>query len=265
VASRGVDVHYERPAWPHDLEWVGLAKLRVPVALRLSGGGECREYEAEVEIYTDLPRSMRGSNISRSVRALFSIAGECLEPWEALEALSDAVLKAHEYSSRARVGLGISVMGLESEYRAKFAVTRAGGNALSYRVVLSARGITACPSALAVSLWRANEKMTHLQRALIRATVVSSSRIPYAQLASLLRGSFSANLRAALKRDEESALVEEAFRNPLFTEDVARKALSMLSDYLKPQLPRGTCVSVFVRSLESIHSFDIVSEGRICW
>lgn len=261
-----IDVHYQNPEWPISLGLVGLSGLALSLPLALfKGHGECKESLAIFDVYTDLPEHMRGSNISRSVRAILEAAKSCKDPWDLLRELSEMVLKAHEYSSRALIYLRVPSADIDGSFTLKFGLSASKGRELLYIFGVSTLGITACPSALAVSLQRSNRKITHMQRAKLEVLVKSSRPVEYEGLPSIVQKAFSGNLKALLGREDESALIEKAFDNPLFTEDLVRKTLNDVSEHLKPLAPHGVCVSVRARSFESIHNFDIIASGEACW
>ena len=265
MVDEPIDVHYEKAPWPIHLDWVGIRKMKVSMPLDLFEENKCKEYIASIDIYTDLPTSMRGSNLSRSVKVLVDESVSCKKPWDLLERLTEKVLAVHEYSSKALVTLEVPVVINDDSFVFRFGLNKDRKKRTRYLLSLSTTGITACPSALAVSLHRANQKITHMQRAIIEVSITSNQPINYMEIPGLVKSVFSGNLKSLLSRTEESFLVEKVFENPLFTEDLARKTISYLSEHLKQIMPRDTCVEVKARSFESIHNFDIQVMGRICW
>lgn len=263
--SSYVDVHYQHPAWPYDLQYVGLEGLYVNAHVHLWKEEGCKERLIELSLLTDLPRTVRGSHISRSIKAIESRLNGCKKAWDLLRELGESALQAHEYSNRAQVGLKTSVLleGGLFELRLIFEKQREGRE--KYLLTIETEGITSCPSALSISLQRTGEKMTHTQRARLIASVTSDVPIKLDGLPRVVRDSFSRSPRAYLNREEESRFVEELFNNTMFTEDVARKALDSLSVHLRKNGLERACVSVHVKSLESVHSFDIVARGEECW
>ena len=265
VNDEPIDVHYQEAPWPIHLDWVGVRKLKISVPLDLFEKNECKDYIASIDIFTDLPSNMRGSNLSRSVKVLMDELVLCRAPWSLLEKLTERVLEVHEYSSKALVNLELPAVINDDNFVFRFSINRDRKGNTHYIFNVSTTGITACPSALAVSLYRISQKITHMQRALIEVVITSNQRIPYVEILGLVKTVFSGNLKALLSRADESFLVEKVFENPLFTEDLARKTLNFVSERLKQIMPKDTCVKVKARSFESIHNFDIQVVGDVCW
>lgn len=265
MADKIIDIHYQNPEWPIDLDHVGCSSFSLTLPLKLFDESECKDHIVSIDIFTNLPKSMRGSNLSRSIKSLFNIDNVCKNPWEFLNNLSREVLDIHEYSSQVKINLRVPIVTNNKNYSLKFSIKRLKTGNIRYVFGISMIGITACPSALAVSLQRINQKITHMQRAKLYLEVISSQPIEYRVIPDLLKDVFSGNPQAILGREDESLLIEKVFDKPLFTEDVARKALYVVSNYLRHKINSNTCIRVKARSYESIHNFDIVAGGSICW
>lgn len=262
------DVHYEVPSWPYSLSLVGLKDLKAVARIRLLSG-DCATLLVSMDAFTDLPASVRGSNMSRSAKTVLGSLEGCGDPWEVLEHIASTLLSIHEYATRAVVSLKLSLPDSAEQgisYRLAFAVSRERGGAYRYVLKASTFGMTACPSALAVSRWAGGEGHTHTQRAVLIVKVECSSppRIDGGFLEAL-KSSFSAVPKAYLTRDAEGKFVAEAFSSPMFTEDVTRKALHEVAGYMGRAGARGCCVKAIGRSYESVHPFDIVARGALCW
>ncbi len=71
-----------------------------------------------------------------------------------------------------------------------------------------------------------------------------------------LMGAFSQPTRTLLKKEDEVDLIIKANRNPKLAEDVARDALNILEETIKP--PAEICVRA--TSQESIHPYNVFAE-----
>jgi GTP cyclohydrolase I len=79
------------------------------------------------------------------------------------------------------------------------------------------------------------------------------------ELIDIAEGAGSSPVFALLKREDEKHVTEQAFENPTFVEDVARRVASALTAH-----PRITWFRVEVESFESIHNHSAFAdiEGR---
>jgi GTP cyclohydrolase I/GTP cyclohydrolase-4 len=80
------------------------------------------------------------------------------------------------------------------------------------------------------------------------------------ELATLVRGSMSAQVHELLKRDDELAVVEAAHADPRFVEDCVRALLrDVLVDPSFGELPPQARITVRQVNHESIHAHDVVA------
>jgi len=92
---------------------------------------------------------------------------------------------------------------------------------------------------------------THNQRANIKVQVRMKKLVWIEEIVEISENAASAPLFALLKREDEKYIVEHAYKNPKFVEDMVRDVSLMLE-----QDSRITYYSVEATSFESIHNHD---------
>lgn len=263
--NKYIDIHYQKSPWPFDLNYVGIKDLNVNAVISLMEGQECKERLVQMSILTDLPGNVRGSHISRSVKAIDSHIYRCKDVWTMLRDIAEYAMRLHEYSTKVLISLRTSTLIGQTLFDLSYVLEKHRGGSERYVLYIETEGITVCPSALAISAQRVGQKMTHTQRANLKAKIISDRPIDLRGIPETVKDVFSGIPRAYLRRDEESKFVEGLFKNPMFTEDVARRALDTMRNHLQSRGIERACISVRVESRESVHNFDIVAAGEVCW
>lgn len=240
---------------------VGLDKVEAYLPLRLRSGLEPLMLQAQLKIMVRLPSRTRGIHMSRIVECVNDISATDKRP---LRKLTERLCKKLE-TKEARVeatftypwGVDRSpITGISAPMSCEAGVY--GACALgSYveAVKVKVPVMTVCPCSLALT----GGKGAHVQRAYVQATLWADSHkvVWIEDVADALAVSGSASIHNILKRLDEKAVVEEAFDNPKFAEDVIRDAVLALRDL--SEISHGT---VEVISQESIHPFDVVAKAH---
>ena len=262
------DVHSTLPAHSYGIE-TGVSGLLYNV--RLKPGKNCYPLTINVSAYVALPRTQRGTHISRFIEAIDSVLNEneCSEVYDSLERIVSRVLERHTYSDQAAVAISGSVYSHEKAldywFKVEYRHRMGGGGRWTIRTRIT--GITSCPSARAVYRYFEEDEcnVTHMQRAHAYVIARTSTRpnVSPEEIAIMSAEAFSATPRRKLKRVEEYELVKRASNNTKFTEDVARELTYVLAKYLGERLGKGAKVSIIVKSMESIHPFDIIAKSSI--
>jgi len=201
------------------------------------------------------------------------------------------LLEFHDYSEVAFVNLNFQyflprlspkrkILGNES-YRASLgsiAKRQVGKPKISFSVGVSVDGATTCPCAQNQAKFTLQQLMsdqeksaldhlvqrfsfpTHMQRATvsIKLAELKAFSISIIDLIDLAENSMSARTHSLLKRDDEEALIQGAFCNPKFVEDVARDVIDEL--LFGHKLDIETEVDVIVETQESIHKHNARAE-----
>src|SRR6266702_4461316 len=105
---------------------------------------------------------------------------------------------------------------------------------------------TLCPCSKAISDYGA-----HNQRGEVTVQVRFSKSIWIEDLIAIVEGSASAELFALLKREDEKAVTERAYANPVFVEDLVRNVAVKLNAH-----PDVTWYKVEAENYESIHNHN---------
>lgn len=269
------DVQSERPEFPLRLGRVGIVGLLVPSDPFRDGSLVLQDIR--VDAFVELPGGQRGIHSSRTYEAVFQFLEGLngrVDLDSAVLGLAVEVLGRHDYAGSAEVvirarayDVAVSPMTSKPSYRwsrvrAAARVSRAGTASKSLQV--STLGITACPCAKRVvqAMWRDERDLTatHMQRTLGRIGLAyrADESVQVGRVLEVLRGSFSSQVLDLLKRPDEARVVVDAVTNPLFIEDSVRHAVKSLVEAF-PHLSGDDLLEVEMRSVESIHSYDMVA------
>ena len=139
------------------------------------------------------------------------------------------------------------VSGMESvlDYTARFDAT-ACGREIDFMLTVQAAVTTLCPCSKAIARYGA-----HNQRGHVTVQIRSHRAIWIEDLISLIEGSASSELYSLLKRQDEKAVTERAYENPVFVEDLVRNAALKLNAH-----PDVTWYKVEAENYESIHNHN---------
>ncbi|MCS7118401.1 MAG: GTP cyclohydrolase, FolE2/MptA family [Thaumarchaeota archaeon] len=269
------DVQSEKPEFPLRLGRVGIVGLLVPSGSLQNGLLVLQD--ARIDAFVELPSEQRGIHSSRTYEAVYQFLMRLngkVELDSAVLGLALEVLQRHEYSDSAEVVLRArayditnSPMTSKPSYRwsrIKVAARVSKGGRSSKLLEVSTLGITACPCAKKVVQAMAGEEYdltaTHMQRTFGRVKFAyrSDENVQVDRVLEVLRSSFSSQVLDLLKRPDEARVVVDAVTNPLFIEDSVRIAVrSMVKAF--PDLADDDHLEVEMKSVESIHSYDMVA------
>ena len=110
--------------------------------------------------------------------------------------------------------------------------------------------MTVCPCSLAIS-----EQGAHSQRAMVSILCRFTGLLWLEELIAIAEAAGSSPVYALLKREDEKQVTEQAFANPTFVEDVARRVANALTVH-----PKVTWFRVEVESFESIHNHSAFAD-----
>lgn len=271
---------------PYRLTRVGVRGVKKPVTVHRPGA-KASGVVATFDLFVDLPKTQKGTHMSRNLEALADILDEeVAEEASSLESLcrrlAVRLLDKHDYATHAHVKAEADYFlsrrnpgGKPSveNYRllAEAEAFRGKGKAkprTTRRVGVQVVGMSACPCAMETVRHKLGAKVpkdlpfiTHNQRN--RVTLVldlpGEADVEAADLVQVCEESLSAPTFELLKRGDEGDLVLQAHLNPRFVEDVVREVLHKAADrYAR----LGTDVRVFVSSEaeESIHKHNAYAE-----
>jgi GTP cyclohydrolase I len=237
------DVQNEMPDHNIRLDSVGVRGLQVPVLLDIG------TVVASLDLAVNLPAAQRGVHMSRFHRTLDTMpAGLRLAEFPAV--LAAMLLDRHPYADRAEVLVTVNTVVAGTVTPTTIRAVR-GADVPRYQTMrdsclLTVRGATVCPCALAMS----GGRQSHVQRAEIAAEIFDPV-LPLSELREMLCCGFSAPAASVLDRPSEKSHVARMFAHPRFVEDVAREAVAALRAG-----GAGSGARVTVVSFESIHPYD---------
>lgn len=271
---------------PYRLTRVGVRGVKKPVTVHRPGQ-KATGVVATFDLFVDLPKTQKGTHMSRNLEALADILDEeVAKEAPSLEnlcrRLALRLLDKHDYASHAHVKAEADYFLTRTNpggkpsvenYRllAESEAFRGGGRSkprTTRRVGVQVVGMSACPCAMETVRHKLGGKVpkdlpfiTHNQRnrVTLALDVPGEADIEAADLVQVCEESLSAPTFELLKRGDEGDLVLQAHHNPRFVEDVVREVLHKASDrYGK----LGKDVRVFVSSEaeESIHKHNAYAE-----
>jgi GTP cyclohydrolase I len=203
-------------------------------------------------MYVDLPKEFKGTHMSRFIEVL-NAHGNIVH----VENITD-ILYAMQEKLRAKaahlemefpffLSKKAPVTGMEGlmDYTARFDAT-AIGKEIDFVLTVICAVTTLCPCSKAISKYGA-----HNQRGNVTVKVRSKKAIWIEDLIALVESSASAELYSLLKRQDEKAVTERAYENPVFVEDLVRNVAVKLNAHSDV-----TWYKVEAENFESIHNHN---------
>jgi GTP cyclohydrolase I len=242
------------------LKTVGIEDIRSPIHVREQSGSR-QETVASITLRADLPKNVRSSCLTTFLDILEAYQDDMrVDRVPALLAAVKNELQAESahitlkfpyfIEKRAPVTGTASLM----EYTAQFACGSAGTPDMVVSVWVPST--TLCPCSKEIS-----EAGAHNQRAEINLNVKFRGFIWIEDLIRMAEQGASCEVFSLLKRPDEKHVTEQAYRNPMFVEDVVRKVAGLAMAH-----PDITWFSVGVESFESIHkhsAYAFVESGSL--
>jgi GTP cyclohydrolase I len=131
------------------------------------------------------------------------------------------------------------------DYTARFDAT-ACGKEIDFVLGVGVGVTTLCPCSKAISRYGA-----HNQRGLVTVQIRSRKAVWIEDLIGMVESSASSELFSLLKRQDEKAVTERAYENPVFVEDLVRNVVVKLNGH-----PEVTWYKVEAENFESIHNHN---------
>lgn len=237
----------------------GISGVVMPILVKTQQG-TLFSTVAKVDMHVLLPSRLRGVNMSR----LPIILSEMNQNSWVVDNLRDTLRKMlirlesttarmqlrfpYFYNKQSPCSPNVGVAHADIIFDASLVDTQPE----SYCFILTVKVpvITLCPCSKEIS-----SNSAHNQRAVVTITVAYDEFVWIEELIRYAEVSSSAAPFPVLKRWDEKRVTEDAYKNPKFTEDVARGVASLLTADT-----RIAGFHVTVRSQESIHQYDAVAE-----
>ncbi len=233
------------------IDKVGVRGLRFPIQIRDKAHSR-QNTVATIGMFVDLPKEFKGTHMSRFIEVLHA-HGNVVHVDNISDILRQMQKKLNATASHLEMEFPFflskkaPVSGRESvmDYTARFDATACGQD-IDFVLTVTAKVTTLCPCSKAISDYGA-----HNQRGEVTVQVRFSKSIWIEDLIAIVEGSASAELFALLKREDEKAVTERAYANPVFVEDLVRNVAVKLNAH-----PDVTWYKVEAENYESIHNHN---------
>lgn len=233
------------------IDKVGVRGLRFPIQIR-DKAHSLQNTIATVTLCVDLPKEFKGTHMSRFIEVL-NAHGNVVH----VENIPDILFAMQRRLNSATSHLTMEfpfflekkapVSGLTGllDYVARFEAT-ATGQDIDFVLTVKTPVTTLCPCSKAISRYGA-----HNQRGEVTVQIRSRNIVWIEDLIALVESSASSELYSLLKREDEKAVTERAYENPVFVEDLVRNVALKLNAH-----PEVTWYKVEAENYESIHNHN---------
>jgi GTP cyclohydrolase I len=207
---------------------------------------------ATIGMFVDLPKEFKGTHMSRFLEVL-NAHGNVIHVENITDILYAMQAKFHAATSHLEIEFPYfmvkraPVTGKESvmDYLARFDASACHKEIL-FLLTVKANVTTLCPCSKAIAAYGA-----HNQRGEVTVQIRSRKAVWIEDLIAIIESSASSELYALLKREDEKAVTERAYDNPVFVEDLVRNVALKLNAH-----PDVTWYKVEAENQESIHNHN---------
>jgi len=233
------------------IDKVGVRGLRFPIQVR-DKERSCQNTVATIGMFVDLPKEFKGTHMSRFIEVL-NAHGNIVHVENITEILYAMQQKLNSHTAhlemefpyfmtkKAPVTGRAGVM----DYTARFEAT-ACEKEIDFVLGVQVGVTTLCPCSKAISRHGA-----HNQRGMVTVQIRSRKAIWIEDVIDMVEKSASCELYSLLKRQDEKAVTERAYENPVFVEDLVRNVVVKLNAH-----PEVTWYRVEAENFESIHNHN---------
>jgi len=233
------------------IDKVGVRGLRFPIQIQ-DKARSVQNTVATIGMFVDLPKEFKGTHMSRFVEVL-NAHGAVIHVENISEILTSLQEKLKSATSHLEIEFPFFMSKISPvsrreslmDYVARFDAA-ACGNEIDFKLTVKAHVTTLCPCSKAIAKYGA-----HNQRGLVTVAIRSTTAVWIEDLIAVMESSASSELYALLKRQDEKAVTERAYENPVFVEDLVRNvAVKLNAD------PRVSWYKVEAENFESIHNHN---------
>jgi GTP cyclohydrolase I len=251
VAVKLQDKQSERDYREIRIDKVGVRGLRFPIQVR----DKERSFQntvATIGMFVDLPKEFKGTHMSRFIEVL-NAHGNVIHVENITEILYALQNKFRARTSHLEIEFPYfmvkkaPVTHMESvmDYVARFDAA-ACEKEIDFVLTVKAMVTTLCPCSKAIAAYGA-----HNQRGEVTVQIRSNKAVWIEDVIGIIEGSASSELYALLKRQDEKAVTERAYDNPVFVEDLVRNVALKLNAH-----PDVSWYKVEAENHESIHNHN---------
>jgi GTP cyclohydrolase IB len=245
------DKQNERDTRELRIDKVGVRGLKFPIQVR-DKAHSTQNTIATIGMFVDLPKEFKGTHMSRFIEVL-NAHGDMIHVENITDILKAMQQKLNAASSHLEIEFPFfmckksPVTRKESvmDYLARFDAT-ASGEEIDFVLTVKANVTTLCPCSKAISKHGA-----HNQRGLVTVALRFHKIVWIEEVIAMIEQSASSELYALLKRQDEKAVTERAYENPVFVEDLVRNVALRLNAH-----PLVTWYKVEAENFESIHNHN---------
>ena len=251
IRSQLADMQSEPANRELRIDKVGVRGVRYPIQVR-DKVQVVQNTVATIGMYVDLPEEFKGTHMSRFLEVLHA-HGNIIHV-DSIPAILNELRRrlaariAHieiEFPYFIEKKAPVSGMKGLVDYTVRFTAT-AEENKVDFITTVAVTVTTLCPCSKAISRYGA-----HNQRGLVTVSVRMRKRIWIEELIQIVEESASSEVYSILKREDEKAVTERAYENPVFVEDLVRNVAARLNED-----PRVLWYRVEAENFESIHTHN---------
>ena len=254
AAARRAPLHDKQSERDHRdlrIDKVGVRGVRFPVQVR-DKARTVQNTVATVGMFVDLPKEFKGTHMSRFIEVL-NAHGNIVH----VENIPDILFAMQKkfQASTSHIDMEFPyfmskrapVTGKESlmDYSARFEAS-ACESEIDFVLTVIANVTTLCPCSKAISA-----RGAHNQRGGVTVQIRFRKPVWIEDLIAIIESSASSELYALLKREDEKAVTERAYDNPVFVEDLVRNVALKLNAHSDV-----TWYKVEAENQESIHNHN---------
>lgn len=233
------------------IDKVGVRGLRFPIEV-LDKHRKSQDTIATIGLYVDLPKEFKGTHMSRFVEVL-NAHGSVIHVENIPDILHAMQRKLNASTAHLEMEFPYfmvkkaPVSGLEGvlDYTARFDAT-ARGEKIDFVLTVGVPVTTLCPCSKVISRYGA-----HNQRGVVTVQLRFRKSIWIEDVIAMVEASASSELFSLLKRQDEKAVTERAYENPVFVEDLVRNVVLKLNAH-----PDVVWYKVEAENYESIHNHN---------
>lgn len=211
------------------IDKVGVRGLRFPIQVRDKNSTSLQNTVATLGLFVDLPKEFKGTHMSRFVEVI-NAHGSVIH----VENIPDILRATQKRLAAQNAHLEMEfpffltkkapVSGKEGvmDYTVRFDANLLG-ETLDFVLTVKCNVTTLCPCSKAISRFGA-----HNQRGEVTVAIRSDEIVWIEDLISWIEASGSSEMYSLLKREDEKAVTERAYENPVFVEDLVRNVVLKL-------------------------------------
>ena len=233
------------------IDKAGVKNLCFPIRIR-DKAHTFQDTIATISMFVDLPHQFKGTHMSRFIEVLNSHGNavhveNIPEILAAMQQRLDAQTAHIEMDFPFFLKKTAPVTGKTGlvDYGARFEAT-AKGSEIDFILEVRTNVTTLCPCSKAISTHGA-----HNQRGEVTVRIRSEKTIWIEDVIDITEASASCELYSLLKRQDEKAVTERAYENPVFVEDLVRNIATRLNT-----LDHISWYKVEAENFESIHNHN---------